>query len=357
MFNIAPRALDCFIVIDPMQLPKHAIPFRAELLRWYKETHRPLPWRSKPNIYRTVVSEFMLQQTQVKTMLPYYERWMQRFPDFQTLASAPAEDVLKHWEGLGYYSRARNLHKLAQNIQALKKKPATPEEWQALPGIGPYTAAAIASIAQNHPTAVVDGNVVRVLARLNNDTRTFKSNAQAVTSFEACAQELVNPDHPGDHNQAMMELGATLCLKKSPACDRCPVHTFCQAAPISSDHAASIPRIERPPTRKVEIERALIIRNQAILLHRIPDHATRLAGQFEIPAIKDLSLPHPRKKPHAVKSRGIANERIKESLHLLNFPIRKKIPTHHQWVKTAELNQITLVGPHRSWLQEILPSL
>ena len=159
-------------------LNKHATAFRQALLGWYASAQRQLPWRSNPSIYKTVVSEFMLQQTQVKTVVPYFERWLEQFPDFAALASAPGEAVLKYWEGLGYYSRARNLHKLAKTYVALASKPATAAEWQELPGIGPYTAAAISSIAQNYPAAVVDGNVVRILARLTGDDRMFKATVR-----------------------------------------------------------------------------------------------------------------------------------------------------------------------------------
>ena len=186
--------------------------FRKMLAAWYATAQRPLPWRSEPSLYRTVVSELMAQQTQIKTMLPYFKRWMQRFPNFTTLADAPAEDVLKHWEGLGYYSRARNLHRLAKEYVTLDPKPANREEWQRLPGIGPYTSAAITSIALGQADAVVDGNVVRILARLTDDAHIFKNNGEAVKAFTARADELLDNKNPGDHNQAMMELGATVCL-------------------------------------------------------------------------------------------------------------------------------------------------
>ena len=204
--------------------------FQQALAAWYTTAQRPLPWRTEPSLYKTVVSELMAQQTQIKTMLPYFDRWLKRFPDFQTLADAPSEDVLKHWEGLGYYSRARNLHQLAKEYVALDPKPTVAKEWQALPGIGPYTSAAISSIAQNFPAAVVDGNVVRILARLTNDARAFKNNGEAVKAFTPTADAVLNTQTPGDHNQAMMELGATVCQKGNPLCTVCPVLQFCEGA-------------------------------------------------------------------------------------------------------------------------------
>src|SRR5438045_534267 len=135
--------------------------FQTALLRWYRANARALPWRESPSVYKTVVSEFMLQQTQVKTVLPYFARWLAALPDFAALAAAPEEQVMKLWEGLGYYSRARNLYKLAKAIAAQPVPPRDPAEWRELPGVGPYTAAAITSISFGEPAACVDGNVVR----------------------------------------------------------------------------------------------------------------------------------------------------------------------------------------------------
>lgn len=340
-----------------MQLPKPADRFRSDLLRWYRNARRPLPWRTQPSLYRTVVSEFMLQQTQVKTMLAYFENWMHHFPDFQSLANAPAENVLKQWEGLGYYSRARNLQKLAQVFIQLPQAPKNPDEWIALPGIGPYTAAAIASIAQDYPAAVVDGNVVRVLARLSNHTQTFSSNGQAVKTFTDAANALLDPENSGDYNQALMELGATICLKTKPACQRCPVQSNCRAYKKNPSQLASLPRIQRPPVQKIEIDRALILTQNTILLHRIPNDATRLAGQYEIPSLQELQLNRPSQKPHAVKTRGIANQRIKENLFLHGKPNKTTCPPAHHWIQLDQLDQITLSGPHRKWLRQLLPAL
>ena len=183
------------------ELKEHVSAFQQVLLNWYAAAKRPLPWRLNPSTYKTVVSEFMLQQTQVKTVIPYFERWMQQFSDFDSLASAPGAAVLKRWEGLGYYSRARNLHKLAKIYVTLSPKPETAVDWQALPGIGPYTAAAISSIAQGYPAAVVDGNVVRILARLSGDCRAFKSNGDAVAAFRQLADDLLNTETPGNPAQ------------------------------------------------------------------------------------------------------------------------------------------------------------
>jgi len=324
--------------------------FRSALLEWYQTAQRPLPWRTEPSLYRTVVSELMAQQTQIKTMLPYFDHWMQRFPDFEALAAAPSEDVLKHWEGLGYYSRARNLHKLAQEYVAMKAKPQTAEEWQTLPGIGPYTSAAISSIAQNYPAAVVDGNVVRILARLTHDTSSFKNNGDAVKAFTTTADEVLNPDNPGDHNQAMMELGATVCLKHNPLCTVCPVVQFCAGA--ASGDADELPRIQRKATEKVELDRLWIREGDRILLHRIPLDANQLAGQYELPLAEHLKHT-PSGKAILTKSRSITHRRIKERI----YADRPEVISENDelfWISIEALDTITLSGPHRRWMKDLL---
>ena len=164
------------------------------MLNWFHANRRKLPWREEPTLYKTVVSEFMLQQTQVKTVLPYFARWRERFPDFTALAAAPEETVVKAWEGLGYYSRARNLHKLARALVAAPVAPRTAAEWQELPGVGPHTAAAIASIACGDAVACVDGNVARVLARLTADTTAFvrPDSRRSIAMASAASRGLPN---------------------------------------------------------------------------------------------------------------------------------------------------------------------
>lgn len=334
-----------------MSLHSQLPAFQTALLDWYQTAKRPLPWRTEPSLYRTVVSELMAQQTQIKTMLPYFERWMLRFPDFQALAAAPTEDVLKHWEGLGYYSRARNLHKLAQLYVAMDPKPTTAAEWKQLPGIGPYTSAAISSIAQNDPAAVVDGNVVRILARLTQDTRSFKNNGEAVKAFTPLADEVLNRDVPGDHNQAMMELGATVCLKHKPLCTVCPVVQFCEGA--AGGDADSLPRIQRKATEKVELDRLWICDGLRVLLHRIPLDAKQLAGQYELPLAAQLQQA-PKGKPLLSKSRSITHRRIKERIYHCDPPAELDAAQDLHWIYLSDIEQITLSGPHRRWLKELL---
>ncbi len=194
--------------------------FRQALLAWYKTNRRDLPWRRTRDPYAILVSEVLLQQTRVNQALAYYERFLRVFPDFAALAKASEEEVLRIWAGAGYYRRARNLHRLAKEV-AEKGLPKTYAELLRLPGIGPYTAAAVASMAFGEPVAVVDGNVRRVLARL------FAVEDPKTRWLRETAQVLLEPGAPGTWNQALMELGSLLCTPRNPGCGRCPVASFC----------------------------------------------------------------------------------------------------------------------------------
>jgi A/G-specific adenine glycosylase len=203
--------------------------FRTRLLGWFRQFQRDLPWRRTKDPYRIWLSEIMLQQTRVAAVIPYYERFLQQFPKVQSLAAAPQEEVLRLWSGLGYYSRARNLQKAAQQIVAQHggKFPTNIEGALALPGIGDYTAAAILSIAFGEKHAVLDGNVARVLGRLGAVRGDLRA-PQRWKDLQKTASAYLDPKSPGDWNQAMMELGATLCTPKSPQCLLCPVNSFCE---------------------------------------------------------------------------------------------------------------------------------
>jgi len=222
---------------------------------WYAHNARDLPWRRVRDPYAIWVSEIMLQQTQVDAVQPYFERWLQTFPDIRALAAAPIDEVLRQWEGLGYYSRARNLHRAAQIVlrEHGGRLPATRDALRKLPGIGPYTAAAIASIAFGADAAVVDGNVKRVLARLflyEGDTR----STRGLRDLQALADRLIPTGRAGDHNQASMDLGATICTPRQPRCAQCPLRTLC----VSYREGAQgrVPRTAL--RRKIPVRRALI---------------------------------------------------------------------------------------------------
>jgi A/G-specific adenine glycosylase len=202
----------------------------GQLLAWWDEGHASLPWRENPKPYAIWVSEIMLQQTQISTVIPYYERWMARFPSVQALAEATLDDVLKQWEGLGYYSRARNMHAAAQTIVAQYggHLPDTVSELLALPGIGRYTAGAIASIAFDKQVPVLDGNVIRVFSRLTDLAEDISRSTTKKTLWQL-AGRLVPKERPGEYNEALMELGQQICLPRSPDCQRCPLVNLCHA--------------------------------------------------------------------------------------------------------------------------------
>ena len=338
-------------------LPFPVADFQKALLAWYRRHQRPLPWRSEPSLYKTVVSEFMLQQTQVKTMLPYFARWLEAFPDFQRLASASEETVLKHWEGLGYYSRARNLHALARTWVALPEPPTDAAGWLNLPGVGPYTAAAVVSMTFGRPVACVDGNVVRILSRLGANATPFRDSASAANALSGAADALLSRASPGDHNQAMMELGATVCHRQSPLCLTCPVRPFCQAARRGDPE--SFPRLAPKKIEKRSVARAWCLESGRLLLHRAPAKAKRLANQHELPTFEHLGLAPPvaaaTKEPLVVRKRGITRYAITESIHRLVPPSKLDLATLDLvWVAVDQLDTITLSGPHKRWIAEVL---
>jgi A/G-specific adenine glycosylase len=329
--------------------------FREALLAWYRVSRRRLPWRESPSPYSTVVSEFMLQQTQVATVLPYFGRWMAALPDFAALAAAPEPAVLRLWEGLGYYSRARNLHRLAKEV-ASRALPADAAAWLELPGVGPYTAAAVASIAFGQPLACVDGNVVRILARLTRDGAGHRDSASASRALAPLAQELLNPAAPGDHNQAMMELGATVCLRRGPRCPLCPVRDFCAGA--KAGDPAAYPRLQAKKTEHRAVVRVWCERSGSLLLHRNPAGARRLAHLHELPTAEQAGLDPLEASTGALiarRSRAISRHRIVESIHAARLPRGKRRPGL-VWIRFADLESVALSGPHRRWTNEVLAS-
>ncbi len=328
--------------------------FQRALRSWYRAHARPLPWRTAPSLYQTVVSEFMLQQTQVKTVLPYLARWLKELPDFAALAAAPEARVLKLWEGLGYYSRARNLHRLAQQVAAWPAMRRAPEDWRELPGVGPYTAAAITSISFGAPAACVDGNVVRILARLTADATEFRDSATASKNYAPLAAALLPAENPGDHNQAMMELGATVCVRKKPLCLTCPVRAFCAAARLGLPE--DFPRLAARAIERREVTRVWCERAGALLLHRAAATARRFANMHELPTAEQAGVREEKAAQGellAKKKRGITRYQITESIHVAATP-RGKRRADLVWVPLAALDTITLSGPHRQWVEEIL---
>jgi A/G-specific adenine glycosylase len=333
--------------------------FRNALLDWYRNNRRRLPWREAPSLYKTVVSEFMLQQTQVKTMLPYFSRWLEVFPDFTALAAAEEAQVVKLWEGLGYYTRARNLHRLARVIVMQPDSPRTPETWRELPGIGPYTAAAITSITFSAPVAVVDGNVVRILSRLAADSTAYRDSTAAAKVLGPLADALLNSSYPGDHNQAMMELGATVCHRQNPLCTVCPVLNLC--AGRRSGDPETYPRLEAKIIEARTVIRAWCRRESdgAVLLHRTDAAARRLAGQHELPSAEHLGLNSSELAKAgtllATKKRGITRYSFTEPIHALPAKqVSTPLAEGLVWVEATQLENVLMSGPHRRWVRELL---
>jgi A/G-specific adenine glycosylase len=256
---------------------------QTALIGWYEARKRDLPWRKTRDPYAIWVSEVMLQQTQVKTVLGYYERWMQRFPSVKALAAAEDADVLHAWQGLGYYSRARRLLAGARAVAERHggKLPRDVDALLALPGIGPYSAGAIASIAFGLPEPIVDGNVVRVLCRifaLEGDP----AKAPLKQRLWQLARELVPADQPSEFNQSLMELGATICTPTSPRCPECPVAKQCQA--LARGLERELPQLaKRKAPTEVRTAAAYVRRGDRVLLHQLPEGAPRWAGLWVLP--------------------------------------------------------------------------
>jgi A/G-specific adenine glycosylase len=257
--------------------------FSTRILDWYEKNARVLPWRGHPDSYAVWVSEIMLQQTRVETVIPYFERWMQRFPTVTALAEAPEQSVLSAWEGLGYYSRARNLHKAAKMVSAEfgGQLPQEISQLRKLPGIGRYTAAAIASIAFGQDVATLDGNLRRVFARV------FAVDAPADTPageeiLWGLAEEHVPAGRAGDYNQALMDLGASICLPRKPLCLICPLNELCQSRTAPETRPVMKPKAAVPHRLKMA---AVIMQDGAVLLAQRPAHGL-LGGLWEFPAAR-----------------------------------------------------------------------
>lgn len=341
----------------PEKLTARRLAFQRALHAWYRTHHRKLPWRDAPSLYKTVVSEFMLQQTQIKTALPYFDRWLRELPDFAALAAASEAKVMKLWEGLGYYSRARNLHKLAQAVAARATPPRTPAEWRELPGIGPYTAAAITSISFAEPAACVDGNVVRILARLTAEDRTFRDGSEAAKHFTPLAEGLIVGSDPGTHNQAMMELGATVCMRQKPMCLVCPVAEFCAGREHGTPE--NYPRLQPKQIEQRTVARVWCEHRGQLLLRRGAAGAKRLAGLHELPEASDLGQKTPDASTLLVaKKRTITRFQIAESIYKVepDAALLKFIEAQPslEWVALAEIEKVTLSGPHKRWIGELL---
>jgi len=308
--------------------------FRSALLRWYHHHGRDLPWRDTRDPYAILVSEFMLQQTQVASVLPYYDRWLRRFPDFHALARALQSDVLHAWQGLGYYARARNLHAAAKTILTKYggRCPRDVPSLQSLPGIGRYTANAIASFAFDQPVAVVDANIARLMARLFNIQIPSDSSAGRNLIWDL-ASRLAGHKHTRVLNSALMDLGAMICIPRAPKCGLCPVQKFCRA-----QHPRLLPITKARPRLKRLLEtHSFAVRRNKILLEQ---STGRWRGMWILPP---LSRPQSRQPIHAAV--------FPFTHHRINLAVFRQKPAgrskHRRWFSLRDIDSIPLPSPHR----------
>jgi A/G-specific adenine glycosylase len=313
-----------------LQIPSD---FRVRLLAWYDAHARDLPWRKDRDPYRVWLSEIMLQQTRVAAVIEHYHEFLRRFPTVEKLAAARESSVLAAWSGLGYYRRARMLHAAAKVIaRKLRGKfPHTAEGWRELPGVGRYTAAAIASIAFGEPVAVVDGNVERVLQRVGGKAISVEQLWQSV-------EDLLDRARPGDFNQAMMELGATVCTPRAPTCLTCPVIEMC-ATRGELDGAAQTSR-----QKKREVHYRLHYRDSQVLLVQRPPHASLMPRMWELP---EIEAPDDHAKPAFT---------VKHSITTTDFTVRvwdsaSIEGTRGEWIPVSRLTRLPLTGLARKILR------
>ena len=332
---------------------------QQSLLKWFKAHQRALPWRKKYEPYHVWISEIMLQQTQVVTVLPYFDRWIKKLPTIQSVAEAKEDTILKLWEGLGYYSRARNLQKAAKMIVEKfdGKFPEKYEDILSLPGIGKYTAGAITSIAFNQNYPVVDGNVIRVISRL----KAFKGNTRLPVNIQKMwkwAGDLLAKGEARDFNQAMMELGALICTPKNPKCDQCPVQKFCSG--FSSGIQEELPnRGEKKKTESIKVSIAVIQKNGKFFVQKRPSSGL-MGGLWEFPGGKvekketsKQALIREIKEELGITLKGIkkiteikhAYTRFKVDLHCYSAEIKEgtislKSAQEGKWVTLADLKKL-----------------
>jgi len=305
-------------------------------VKWYRRNGRKLPWRETRDPYAILVSEFMLQQTQVAAVIPYYNEWLRRFPDFAALARAPENDILHAWQGLGYYARARNLHAVAKTVQHLHggRFPRNLAAIRELPGIGRYTANAVATFAFDQSVPIVETNTARVLARLF-DFRSPIDRAAGREELWKRAQTLVPKSSARIYNSALVDLGALICSPRQPKCTICPVKTFCR----TKDPETVPIKKARPPTLQLTEHHAFIARQKTILLQQA---SRRWRGMWILPPLQRRSANQP---PVYRSIFPFTNHRVALNVYALQ---RKKIANHSQrWIRVDSLDSIPVPSPHR----------
>ncbi|MGE0640698.1 MAG: A/G-specific adenine glycosylase [Thermoanaerobaculia bacterium] len=340
-----------------------------ELLAWYERNRRDLPWRRRRDPYAVWISEIMLQQTRVEAARGYFERFLERFPSVERLAAATTDEVLAAWSGLGYYRRARQLHAAAQEVVARGAFPERAAELEELAGIGPYTAAAIASIAFGEAVPVLDGNVARVLARVVAEERRV-GEAAVRRRLLAAAAGLLVPGRPGDSNQAMMELGATVCLPLRPRCPDCPLATVCAAFGAGRPEHYPVRAARRPPTAVRQLA-ALVVDGERLLLVRRGEDEGQLAGLWELPLVEAASAaagrrglaeryggewtlgPVAGRVRHAITSRALTIEVRRAERQTAPGEVREGLAgADGGWFPLAEARRLALTGVARKIVEK-----
>ena len=326
--------------------PQNVRAFHRSLFRWHRRHGRDLPWRRTRDPYEILVSEFMLQQTQVATVIPFYHQWLRRFPNLGSLARASENDVLRAWQGLGYYARARNLHATAKTVMDRfgGNFPREIEQMRQLPGIGKYTAHAVASFAFNQSVPIVEANTARVLARLFNLRESIDSDAGRKRLWQYGASLLPKSD-AATFNSALLDLGALICVARKPRCEICAVKTFCRA----KSPAALPVRRSRPEMRQLIEIHALIVRQGRILLEQ---SRHRWRGMWILPRIE-----HDRSKQRCFQQRAVYESVFPFTHHRVTLsvyrrPAPKRITPGQQWFKSIE--EIAMPSPHRRAVDTLL---
>jgi A/G-specific adenine glycosylase len=328
---------------------------RRKLAAWYAKAKRDLPWRRTTDPYAITVSEVMLQQTQVVTVIPYYERWLKTFPTWQALAAAKEHDVIKAWEGLGYYRRARNLQALAKAVADLGgKMPQSEEELRALPGIGPYTAAAVGSIAFGLPLAVLDGNVMRVLTRLLA-MRDDIALPQTRASLQEIADEFLDRRDASTHNQALMELGAMVCVPRQPLCLICPLRDDCRGR----DRAEEFPVKSRVAQEKRTEIVAILRHGSRLYCEQVPE-GKPWHGLWRFPDFDPEKMIFAR-RTEEVGGRGRKRGEEGEVIATIKYGITKysvtmtavaanwksRVPARGSYLTPEQMQALAFAAPHR----------
>jgi A/G-specific adenine glycosylase len=317
--------------------------FRRALIRWYRKSGRNLPWRHTCDPYAILVSEFMLQQTQVATVVPYYYEWLRRFPDFAALARASENDVLRTWQGLGYYARARNLRATARAVvdRYRGRFPRSIEQMQRLPGIGKYTAHAVASFAFNQSVPIVESNTARLLTRLFDFRESIDSDAGWEILWQHSAK-LVPKNNAGSCNSALLDLGALICVPRKPKCSICPVKKFCRAK-----NPETLPiKKTRPPMERLIENHAFIIKPDRILFQKA---SSRWRGMWILPRLQT----RPANRPPIYKSiYPFTNHRVALNVYAQRW--RKTDRNSQRWIRIDSLDSIPIPSPHRRALRHLL---